>query len=222
MIKAVLFDLFETLVTERDLTKPRAGALGAALGVDAAAFRRAWRRRRPHVLTGEQSFRGAVAESAAAAAGTVDPAVLTRVLAERAAAKRTIFEQVDPRVLAMVGELRSRGVALGVVSNVFGEDAEGWAESLIAPHFASAVFSCEAGIAKPDPRIYLQALQPLAVAPGEALFVGDTLDELAGARYAGLHAAHAAWFIQRRSDTTHDFAVLRQPDELLTLIADHR
>ncbi len=64
--------------------------------------------------------------------------------------------------------------------------------------------------------------EPLAVAPGEALFVGDTLDELAGARHAGLHAAQAAWFIQPRGDTAHEFAVLRQPDELLTLIADHR
>jgi hypothetical protein len=39
MVKAVLFDLFETLVTESGTQPTRASRLGGALGLEDAAFR---------------------------------------------------------------------------------------------------------------------------------------------------------------------------------------
>ena len=49
------------------------------------------------------------------------------------------------------------------------------------------VFSDEAGVPKPHPRVFQQALAPLAVAPSEALHVGDLRrTDVAGARGAGL------------------------------------
>ena len=47
MITAVLFDLFETLVTESVVPPSRAGSLGEALGLDPVAFRAEWKARRP-------------------------------------------------------------------------------------------------------------------------------------------------------------------------------
>ena len=52
MISAVLFDLYETLVTESHSTPTRAASLGPALGVDPTAFKVQWKARRPLVILG--------------------------------------------------------------------------------------------------------------------------------------------------------------------------
>jgi epoxide hydrolase-like predicted phosphatase len=52
------------------------------------------------------------------------------------------------------------------------------------------VYSHEAGMAKPDPRIYALACQRLGARPGETVFLDDTEPCVAGARDAGLHAVH--------------------------------
>jgi putative hydrolase of the HAD superfamily len=58
------------------------------------------------------------------------------------------------------------------------------------------VFSFAVGVVKPDPRIYLNAIEQLGVKPEDALYIGDGGDdELAGAQRAGLRAARADWFV---------------------------
>jgi hypothetical protein len=65
MIRAVLFDLYETLVTERGSTSIRAASLGELLGFDRVVFRELWKRQRPRVIRGELSFGAALMELAA-------------------------------------------------------------------------------------------------------------------------------------------------------------
>ena len=50
------------------------------------------------------------------------------------------------------------------------------------------VYSHEAGMSKPDPRIYALACSRLGVRPDETLFIDDTDYCVAGAREVGLHA----------------------------------
>jgi epoxide hydrolase-like predicted phosphatase len=50
------------------------------------------------------------------------------------------------------------------------------------------VYSHEAGLAKPDPRIYALACERLGARPGETVFLDDTEPCVAGARDAGIHA----------------------------------
>jgi putative hydrolase of the HAD superfamily len=51
------------------------------------------------------------------------------------------------------------------------------------------VDSCEVGMRKPNPAIYLHALDLLGgVAPERAVFLDDAPGNVAGARRAGLHA----------------------------------
>lgn len=57
-------------------------------------------------------------------------------------------------------------------------------------HFAAHVCARDAGVAKPDPRIFHATAERLGLAPGEILHVGDDpIMDVAGARDAGLHAA---------------------------------
>ncbi|HEY6279094.1 MAG TPA: HAD family phosphatase [Streptosporangiaceae bacterium] len=50
------------------------------------------------------------------------------------------------------------------------------------------VYSHEAGMSKPDPRIYALACARLGVQPGETVFIDDAERCVTGARDAGLHA----------------------------------
>ena len=60
------------------------------------------------------------------------------------------------------------------------------------------VWSFAVGKAKPEPAIYELACERLAVAPANAVFVGDgSFGELAGAAEAGLRPIWASWFITR-------------------------
>src|SRR5437660_755135 len=64
MIQGVLFDLFETLVTESHASIQRASSLASRLGVNEDAYRRLWRSRRPDVMLGRATFREALAHIA--------------------------------------------------------------------------------------------------------------------------------------------------------------
>ncbi|BDT61345.1 hydrolase [Massilia varians] len=59
----------------------------------------------------------------------------------------------------------------------------------LARHFDASVAAPSFGVAKPDPRIFLEACRLLGVAPQEALYVGDDLLlDVDGAQRAGLRA----------------------------------
>jgi epoxide hydrolase-like predicted phosphatase len=60
----------------------------------------------------------------------------------------------------------------------------------IADAFDEMVISAEVGIVKPDPRIYHLALERLQVAPQEAVFVDDFIENIEGGKAVGLHTIH--------------------------------
>jgi putative hydrolase of the HAD superfamily len=101
--------------------------------------------------------------------------------------------RVYPEVPAVLAELRTCGLALAVVSN-FDQRLVGLlAELGLAPLVDAVVYSGRAGAAKPDPRIFREAVAALGVAPEDALHAGDALSaDVEGARAANLHAALVA------------------------------
>ena len=77
----------------------------------------------------------------------------------------------------------------GIVSNSFvgareREQAAYGFEDLVD----EIIYSHEAGVSKPDPRIYALVCQRLSVHPWQTAFVDDDAGHCAGARRAGLHA----------------------------------
>jgi HAD superfamily hydrolase (TIGR01493 family) len=88
-----------------------------------------------------------------------------------------------------VARLRRLGLELAVVSNWdvgLGELLGGLGLGGLV-----VVTSAEAGAPKPDPAVFERALAKLGVPPERALHVGDSEDDEAGARAAGMHFAHA-------------------------------
>jgi putative hydrolase of the HAD superfamily len=199
MVQAVLFDLFETLVTESNAPVRRASSLAAELGVSEDPYRQLWRSCRSGIVLGRSSFRDTLAGIVRTLGGTPDEGLLEHLRSERVQQKVTTLRTVEPDILSAIRTLRAHGLRLAVVTNSFAEDVAGWESSPLRSFFDVTVFSCAAGLAKPDPEIYLLACRELQVSPDRALFIGDGGDdELAGARRAGLRSSRALWFISRR------------------------
>jgi putative hydrolase of the HAD superfamily len=198
MIEAVLFDLYETLVTESGGAIQRASALAVRLGVDEEDYRRLWRSRCSDIVLGRCSFREVLVQIAHTLGATSPERIPEQLPSERMTEKSTTLRAVEPEVLDMLTALRSRRLRLGVVSNCFAEDVAGWERSPLGPYFDATVFSFATGLAKPDPEMYLLACRELHVPPSRALYIGDGADdELEGARKAGLSARRALWFLSR-------------------------
>ena len=86
-------------------------------------------------------------------------------------------------------ELERRGLKRGLISVCSSEVSDAWSDFALAGLLDDAVLSCDVGLRKPDPEIYLLACEHLGVEPAECLFVGDGAnDELAGAERVGMHA----------------------------------
>ncbi|MBI4398522.1 MAG: HAD family hydrolase [Candidatus Omnitrophica bacterium] len=58
----------------------------------------------------------------------------------------------------------------------------------------SITTSMDCGAAKPDPRIFHSALEPLGVRAAESVMIGDRMDvDIEGARRAGIKSIHLFW-----------------------------
>jgi putative hydrolase of the HAD superfamily len=195
MIQAVLFDLFETLVTESGVRPARASSLGERLGIEPEAFRRQWRIRRPRVILGQLSFADALSDICEALAGRVDAPAVQEIREQRIREKAAVFHRIRDDVAALLTELTSRGVGLGVISNCFEEDVRAWPACGLARQVQCTVFSFAEGVAKPDAGIYRIAARRLGIEPATTVFIGDGGDrELEGAEQAGFRAFRAGWF----------------------------
>jgi putative hydrolase of the HAD superfamily len=220
MIAAVLFDLYETLVTESALQPTRASSLASTLGVEEKAYRAEWKKRRPRIVRGDLSFVDALAEISQSLTGRVDVATIQRIRGDRIREKAAAYAQIDETVRTLVAGLSGRGIRLAVISNGFDEDIVGWSDCSLAPSVQCTVFSCVEHVAKPDPEIYLRALHRLGATPSAAVYIGDGADdELSGAEIAGIRPGRAAWYV-REAAPQSTWPELTNEEEVLRFIAE--
>ena len=87
---------------------------------------------------------------------------------------------------ALLARLRPR-YHLGIVSNFYGNLDTVCHNVSVRPLLGAVVDSERVGILKPDPRIFMMALDGLGVKPADAVFVGDSAArDMAGARALGM------------------------------------
>lgn len=205
-MRAVLFDAAGTLIRLREPVGETYARLARRYGVSLPAsrledaFRRIFRQMPPMAFPGESARRVAELERAwwhelvrrafRAADGTAK-------LTDFDACFAALFEhfagtgawEVVPGAPEALAALRASGLALAVVSNFDGRLPDLLARLGLARAFAVVVLPGEAGVVKPDPRIFRIALERLGVAAAEAAYVGDDADDdLAGAAAAGIPA----------------------------------
>jgi putative hydrolase of the HAD superfamily len=90
---------------------------------------------------------------------------------------------IDEQMVALVGDLRTAGLRLGLLSNSW---ANTYPDELLAL-FDAVVISGEVGLRKPDPVIYRLVLDKLAVPAARSVFVDDAPVNVAAAIELGMH-----------------------------------
>ena len=96
---------------------------------------------------------------------------------------------IDLHLLDFMRGLRKQ-VKVGLISNAWSGLRPWIAAKKFADAFDAMTISAEAGVAKPDARIYQIALAALGVAPAEAVFLDDFAANVDGARAVGMQAIH--------------------------------
>jgi putative hydrolase of the HAD superfamily len=97
--------------------------------------------------------------------------------------------RVYPEVPDTLVRLRQRGLRVGVISNFDGRLPPLLGALALAPLVDVVVHSTAVGAAKPDPRIFREAVARLALSAAEVLHAGDAVvADVEGARAAGLRA----------------------------------
>ncbi len=229
-IRAVLFDLFGTLVAYGDIEGgTRAGwegilaevhALGAPVPYE--AFQPEWQRQFVTPLAADEQD-----------GDTLFVLKILRLLRsyglpeDRVAARRAAWAclnawdaciELPDDAIPTLHALRGRGYVVGLVSNF---DHPPYARALLArtglaPLLDPTIISGEVGYDKPDPRIFRLALEAVGCAPEEVLFVGDSLtSDVRGAAAVGLCP------VLIDMDDAHplyDGARIRRLSELLALL----
>lgn len=106
--------------------------------------------------------------------------------------------------------LRAAGVPVGVVSNIAFDVREVLARFGLADLVDVYALSYEVGAIKPSPEIFRAALDPLGVAPADALMIGDSEVADGGSRQIGC-----------AFELVHDVAADQRPTALLDAVWAH-
>jgi putative hydrolase of the HAD superfamily len=187
--KAILFDLFHTLVSVPTPSLAGEASVPDLLGVSSAEWQR---RYYEDDIFGRALGRVTDAvEAMRLVTHSIDPTVPYERISLAVESRRRRFEiglvEVEPEILTALDRLRAAGIRIGLVSDAGADDVESWPRSPLRDRFDTVVFSFVLGIRKPDSRIYHVALDALDTRPADALFVGDGgSEEHRGARDVGL------------------------------------
>jgi putative hydrolase of the HAD superfamily len=201
-LAVVLFDLDDTLHDDNaafhGAAEEVAREVAAEHGIDALALKQAYVSEAEgfwHRLTREQlqqrltTVREQIWESALRDVGIAD-GTLARRSAERYNDYRKKYFAPFPGAIAVLRELRERGLRLGIVTNGFSEThREKIALLQIGEYFDAIFIADEVGMVKPDPLLFAHAVTALGSTPAHAAMVGDRYDrDVRGALDAGLFA----------------------------------
>jgi putative hydrolase of the HAD superfamily len=101
-----------------------------------------------------------------------------------------MWMNLNPTMLAWIPRIKQAGFRLGILSNM-GDGVLDYMRPRFPwlAQFDHLTWSCELGVVKPDPAIYLHTVKKLNVSPDRALFIDNLKKNIVGAEAIGLHAA---------------------------------
>ena len=190
MIRAVIFDLYDTLLhLNAPVISETRRQLALRAGVDTDAWAALWRENVLDRMLGklgglEDELRTMLQQLGA----DPSPALLRELVEIETAGWAsgvTLYPETHPTLTA----LRDRGLKIGLISNCSAQAGDVLSRIGLAPYFDALSLSCEVGAMKPDPAIYHHAAAALGVPLAASMFVADgAFTELDAAQALGMVA----------------------------------
>lgn len=222
MTKAVIFDMYETLVTLYE-NPPYFGAqIAIDAGIEEEKFQEMWRASETDRTIGKITFEE-ILEKILKENNCYSETKMDFIVKKRVRNQETAFERPHKDVIPTLRALKKKGVRLGLVSNCFSEEAAVIKKSVLFPYFDAACLSFDEGMQKPDPAIFERCLERLKVPARDCLYVGDGgSDELEAAKTIGMNVAQAAWYLKENTmqpaKRKAGFRQLETPSDILKII----
>jgi HAD superfamily hydrolase (TIGR01509 family) len=108
--------------------------------------------------------------------------------AELQACYREILGEEVPGMLALVSDLKQRGVRAAGLTDTSPVHLEVLCRYPAVRALEAVIASCDTGLKKPDPEAFREALRRLGVTAGDVLYTDDVQANVDGARKAGIRA----------------------------------
>lgn len=196
MIKAVIFDMFETLVTHYNCPVYFGRQIAEDAGIRAEEFLPAWDGREDERTLGQATLEEVI-EKILRDFDVYSDETFQKIIRKRKESKISCFQNMHPEIIPMLAGLKSAGCKIGLITNCFSEEQEVIRDSVLLPYFDVPLLSCEVGLKKPDPAIFKLSMEKLGVKPEECLYVGDGgTQELETALAVGMNPLQAVWYLK--------------------------
>ena len=194
MVKAVVFDMFETLVTLFQGRTYFGENIAADVGADPKEFRREWHSIEDDRSTGKYTIEEGL-EIVLKRLGVYTQENVKLAAGKRLEALGDTFSEIPEDSMKLLQALKERGIKVGLITNTFSDERDMIKASPLFPFFDVALISYEQGIMKPDLSLYRKMTELLGVEASECIYVGDGgSKELYAAREAGMHPVQCTWF----------------------------
>jgi putative hydrolase of the HAD superfamily len=222
MTRAVIFDMFETLITHYQSPLYFGTQMAEDAGIPEDEFQALWRPTE-HDRTIGKLILEEVLEIILRENHCYSKTLLKKIVEKRIAAKEECFRHLHSEIIPMLSTLKKRGFLIGLISNCFSEEADVIRRSELFQYFDAFYLSYEQGIQKPDEEIFQKCMRGLSVKAEECIYIGDGgSEELETARKLGMKAVQAVWYLQegttQPTKRKHDFYQMEKPLEVLNYL----
>ena len=196
MVKAVVFDMYETLITSFESPVYFGEQIAEDAGIPKEFFLDIWRSAEKDRTTGKISLEEII-EKITKAYGCYSEEKVKMIADKRISSKKEAFDHLHPEIIPLICKLKEKGLKIGLISNCYSEEAAVIRESVLFPYFDAVCFSYEEGLKKPDPAIFDRCIRKLKVRADECLYTGDgDSNELEAAEKTGMKPVQAVWYLK--------------------------
>ena len=199
MIEAIIFAMFETLITHFQSSLYFGKQIAEDMDIPEAKLREIWDPTDYDRTIGKMTLED-VFEQILRASDKYDAELVQRLAKKRTDAKIECFNHLHEEIIPMLEALKKLGYKVGLISNCYFEEATVIRNSVLWNYFDVACLSCEQGVAKPEEEIFRRCVAELGVNYDECLYVGDGgSHELETAGRLGMKPLQAVWYLQQGS-----------------------
>lgn len=219
MKKAVIFDMYETLITLWN-SKPYMGReLSEDIGIPESKFREIWDLTEDERTLGSKTLEE-VLEQVLRVNNRYNVELHQNLVKKRIASKVEAFEHMHPDIIPMLQGLKDKNIKIGLITNCFNEERDAIRNSILFQYFDVVCMSCELGIKKPDQRIFELCIEQLEISPKDCLYCGDGgSKELEVAQRMNMLPVQALWYLKENSrqpvGRLSEFIGVQNPMEIL-------